>query len=96
MAYVKLDKNYFKRHRQRVLARNVEDLYRGAHEVLTWGEDIVHHFTPDGLAVWVGVSSWRPEELLGKIHKLAFRAFSWPGMRFDGQRHWTLFRISFN
>jgi hypothetical protein len=97
MAILKVREDFWRQQNQRALARSVESLYRGLHDLgMWWGEDIVHQFTPDGLAVWVGVRSWRPKQLLDKIQQAAFKAFEMPGVRFDGDRHWTLFRIAFN
>ena len=82
---------------RKALARRVEILSESAHEIpVLPGEDIALQYYPDGLAVRVGVRSWRPEELLEKIHKAAFPMFHMPAIRFEGDRYWTTFRIAFN
>ncbi len=48
---------------------------------------------PDGLGVWVGVVSARPEALLKTVKQEAFPTFAFAGVQnFGDQRNWTHFR----
>ena len=76
-----------------VVKRNVELLWRIAHEFFRPGEMLTHRFDPDGLGVQVGVcNTGRPGELLRAINKEAFRNFAFLGVTFDGRMSWTHFR----
>lgn len=76
-----------------VVKRNIELLWRIAHEFFGAGERLSHRFDPDGLGVWVGVcGTRRPEELLRTIKKEVFRSFAFLGVTFDGRMYWTHFR----
>jgi hypothetical protein len=91
-------RNFYTDGQRKALAGKVSGLISRAHELGMWAEDIVCQYTPDQLAVYVGVRSWRPEQLIEKIHQLEFRDFQSPaetGIRYDGERHWTMFRIGF-
>ena len=71
----------------------VREVERRSHEVLGFFEDNECRYDADGLGVWVGVRSLRPEQLLKQIKRLAFPDFSLPGMQMDEGRCWTWFRI---
>jgi hypothetical protein len=95
---LKSNGNFYTDGQKKALARKVDGIVLRYSELEMWAEDFVCQFTPDQLAVWIGVRSWRPEQLIDKIHKLEFRDFQSPaetGIRFDGDRHWTMFRIGF-
>jgi hypothetical protein len=98
MGYLITKKDFYTEQQRRALARRVDDLYKNANELGMGPEDFTCRYEEDGLAVWVGVRSYRATEMLGRIHQLAFKDFQSPaetGIRYDGERHWTLFRIGF-
>jgi len=79
MAILKVREDFWRQQNPCALVRHVESLNRGLPDLGIWqGEDIVHLFTPDRLAVWVGVRSWRPKQLLDKIQQALFKFFEMP------------------
>ena len=71
---------------QGFVKRNIDLLWRIAHEFFLPAEELTRCFDSDCLGIWVGVrSTERPEGLLRKIKKEAFPTFAFLGVTFDGR-----------
>jgi hypothetical protein len=76
-----------------VISRQIVLLHRVAHRIFRPEERYEMLIDHDGLGVWVGVVSSRPEALLKAIKQEAFPTFAFAGVRnFGDQRNWTHFR----
>jgi hypothetical protein len=76
-----------------VISRQIALLRQIVHRVLAPDEKFEMWLDHDGLGVWVGVISARPEALLKTIKQEAFPTFAFDGVRnFGDQRNWTHFR----